>query len=547
MEFELGQTYSGYKFIDAAKRSKNGMEYRVQNTLTLRMELLKVLPLSAYEDREEAERFMREMRLRATLVHPNIVTLFTAMPLEGRLVMTTELVDGVPLTERLQMGPLPWREAADFARQVLSAVDCAHRQKIVHRDISPDNIIAIPGGVVKLTNFRMAKAAHSLQLTQSGAIIGSLRYISPEQVKSTETLDHRSDLYSVGIVLYEMLAGRTPFNSPSQFELMLAHVNQRPEPPSKFNAAVPSLLDAVALKALEKLPADRYQSAGEFEEALVRAVAEIAPEEMTPTAELALAAEVPAEVVAEVTAEALDLVAPAAVDRPTTVEPEPIFIPALIAPALIAPALIELVTAEAPPVLIVAATELPQILDVELPAVTDEAEVAPELPVAATGMSAPLELEPVVVSVAELPPAIVPETVIVLAAAEAVPPSQPAPVLLPETAIHASLWAAAEVVSGAAQAPAAQTPDPAPPFAESQPVPAETAHALILVPEAAAPDPAPVSQVPDESGSTLSPYAATSLRASFKGRSDAVQWAVFSGTAAFLGMVWAAIWFVTGK
>src|SRR5476651_352455 len=129
MEFELGQTYAGYKFLDVAKRSASGVEYRVHNMLAERTELLKVLPPCARDNREETERFLREMPVLAELVHPTIVT---AMPLEGRLVMTTELVEGLPLSERLQLGPIPWPEAADFARQVLAAVDCAHQRQIVH-------------------------------------------------------------------------------------------------------------------------------------------------------------------------------------------------------------------------------------------------------------------------------------------------------------------------------------------------------------------------------------------------------------------------------
>lgn len=517
MEFELGQTYSGYKFLDVAKRSGNGVEYRVQNTFTLRMELLKVLPRSAQDDREETERFMREMRVRAKLVHPNIVTFFTAMPLEGRLVMTTELVEGLPLSERLQLGPIPWREAVDFARQVLAAVDCAHQQQIVHRDISPDNIVVIPGGVLKLTNFRLAKSIHSLHLTQNGAILGCLKYTSPEQVKDSEALDHRSDLYSIGIVLYEMLAGRTPFNSPSQFELMLAHVNQQPEPAGKFNATVPSLLDAVVLRALAKSPSDRYQSAGEFDQALARTVAEMAPAE-TESIAAPQVAEVAAEVVAEVAAE---VVAEEAAEVAPEVEPEPVA---------------------------AAAVELPPVV---------EPEPEPEPVAAAAEIAAAIEQEPVAEPViAEATP-----EPVAAAAIEPEPPAaatMPLPILLPEIAAHASLWTAAEVVSHAAWAPGAPSFDLPPVFAEFPPVPCETtqptpaepvaAAVVAVLSETTAPNAADVSQpAPAASEPTLSPYSVPRFLAAARVQSESIQWAVFGGTAAFLGVIWTAIWLITGK
>jgi serine/threonine-protein kinase len=671
MEFELGQTYSGYKFLDVAKRSRSGVEYRVQNTFTLRMELLKVLPPSAQDDQEETERFMREVRVHAKLVHPNIVTFFTAMPLEGRLVMTTELVEGLPLSERLQLGPIPWREAADIARQVLAAVDCAHQHQIVHRDISPDNIIAVPGGVLKLSNFRMAKSIHSHHLTQNGAVLGSMKYISPEQVKGTEAVDHRSDLYSIGIVLYEMLAGRTPFNSPSQFELMLAHVNQQPEPAGNFNATVPSQLDAVVLKALAKSPSDRYQSAGEFDHALARAVSGMTLAEMAPVTEIARVTEAAAttavelspdiqpesvaapvvvkevvEDVAEEAAEAsvdlaLEPVAAAEVELPFVElelepAPEPIVAPAMaeVLPepvvAVVAvteelPAVLEAapvaepVIAEAAPEPVAAVAEIAPAMEQEFvaepaaeaapepvaavaeiaPAIEQEfvaepviAEAAPE-PVAAVAEIAPaieqeFVAEPViaeaapepVAAVVEIAPAIEEEFVAVPVAAEAAPEPvaavaeiapaiEPEPaaapvaamtalVLLPEIAVHASLWSAAEIVSRATRAPGAPSLDLVPVLHESPPVAGETvnptpvvpvaAPVVAFLPETAAPNAAAASHTdPAESVATPSPYAVPGFMAAAKGRSESIQWAVFGGTAGFLGVIWVAIWLMTGK
>jgi hypothetical protein len=399
-------------------------------------------------------------------------------------------------------------------------------------------------------------------------------------------------------VLYEMLAGRTPFNSPSQFELMLAHVNQQPEPPSQFNATVPGQFDAVVLKALAKSPSERYQSAGEFDQALVAAitpagiaraveiapatepaaitVAELSPDLQTESVAAPLVAEQVAEEVAEEAVEvALEPVAAVAVELPPVVEPDP---DPIVMPAM----------AEVPPEPVVATTELPAVL--EAAPVTEPviAEAAPE-PVAAAAEIAPA-VEPEFVAepvTAEATPepvaaaAIEPEPAAVLAAAEtaaagasspsaewqseAQPEAQlapaaavmPAPVLLPETAVHASLWTAAEVVSRAARAPGAPSFDLPPVFATS-PVTGETAHPTPVVPAAAAvvaalsettaPDAASVDQpAPAASVETLSPYSVPAFLVSARARSESTQWAVFGGTAAFLGVIWTAIWFITGK
>ena len=268
MEFELGQTYSGYKFLDVVRRSRSAVQYRVQNTLAQRVESLRTLTGAAADDPDAAERFLREVRIRARLSHPHIVTFYTAVPIEGRMAMTTELPDSLSLAERLQLGPLPWREALDITRQLLDALACIHQQSFVHCDITPENILFGPGGFCKLADFSLARPLDPAHNPESGAVVGNPRYISPEQVKGERHLDQRSDLYSLGVVLYEMLCGRPPFESRSQFELMMAHVNQAPAPPSHLHAKVPQFLDAVVLKALAKDAADRYPSAAAFADAI---------------------------------------------------------------------------------------------------------------------------------------------------------------------------------------------------------------------------------------------------------------------------------------
>ncbi len=284
MSFVLGQTYCGYELLDILKMSKIELAYRVRNTVEQRTEVLRVLPRGAQDDQEQMERFVRETKVHAQLLHPNIVTFYKAMELERQLVMTTEYVEAATLAERLQGGPLPWRDALGFMCQALSALACAHAHGVVHRDLSPDNMVITPDGVLKLSNFALAKTHNSPQLTQAGAVVGNLKYISPEQVKGSAEIDARSDVYSLGAVLYEALTGKPPFFSKSHFELMLAHVNDTPKPPSSLNPDIPAELDVIVMKALAKDPAARHESAGAFRAALERLKA---PPAAIPVAEVA--------------------------------------------------------------------------------------------------------------------------------------------------------------------------------------------------------------------------------------------------------------------
>src|SRR5690242_18872348 len=173
MEFELGRTYSGYKFLDVIARSRSTVSYRVQNTLAQRVEILTALPAGARDDQDAAERLVREMRIRARLAHPHIITFFTALPLEGQLVMTTELFEGVPLAERLQLGPLAWQEALDATRQILAAAGAGHDIQVVHRDVTPANIVCGPDGVWKLTNYSLACQLNNGDGNGAGSMVGN--------------------------------------------------------------------------------------------------------------------------------------------------------------------------------------------------------------------------------------------------------------------------------------------------------------------------------------------------------------------------------------
>src|SRR3954469_596244 len=232
-----------------------------------RLVALKLLGGRFADDPEFRERFRREAQSAAGLAHPNIVGIFDRAEWEGPPYIARELVDGHTLKELVtERGPLPPTVAVNFVEQILNALAYAHRRGLVHRDIKPQNVIVDAEGTAKVADFGIARAANS-QMTQTGAIVGTVQYLSPEQAQGLP-VDPRSDLYSVGVVLYELLTGHVPFEGEAPVSIALKHVNERPAPVGQLRPGIPPALDAVVLRALEKDPALRFQSAEEFIAAL---------------------------------------------------------------------------------------------------------------------------------------------------------------------------------------------------------------------------------------------------------------------------------------
>jgi serine/threonine-protein kinase len=215
-----------------------------------------------------AERFLREIRVHATLQHPNITQLFTAFRRDQHLLMIMELVEGVNLEEILQRGPMPSGEAAACMAQTLEALEYAHAHGVIHRDIKPANIVVLPDGVVKLLDFGIARGEADRRLTLSGMVIGSLSYMSPEQVGG-QTVDGRSDVYSVGVTLYQAVTGTLPFYGASQYDVMHAQRFLTAAAPVTLNPEIPAGLSEAIMRSLEKDPANRFQTAADFHAALV--------------------------------------------------------------------------------------------------------------------------------------------------------------------------------------------------------------------------------------------------------------------------------------
>jgi beta-lactam-binding protein with PASTA domain/tRNA A-37 threonylcarbamoyl transferase component Bud32 len=214
------------------------------------------------------ERFRREAKSAAALSHPNIVSIYDRGQAEGTYYIAMEVIEGRSLKELiLTRGPLPIAQAIAFTLEILDALRFAHRHGIIHRDVKPHNIL-IGGERLKVTDFGIARAGAS-QMTEAGSIMGTAQYLSPEQARGAP-VTASSDLYSVGIVLYEVLTGKVPFTGDSAIEIAMKHLNELPKPPSKIRPEIPEELDHVVLRALAKAPEDRYQTAEEFAEDLHR-------------------------------------------------------------------------------------------------------------------------------------------------------------------------------------------------------------------------------------------------------------------------------------
>ena len=230
---------------------------------------IKILNDRHANDDQFVERFRREAKNAAALSHPNIVSIYDRGEAEGTYYIAMEHLDGRTLKELIvRRGPAPVHVAIDYARQILAALRFAHRGGIVHRDIKPHNVIVDADGRAKVTDFGIARAGTS-QMTEAGSIIGTAQYLSPEQARGT-AVDQRSDIYSLGIVLYELLTGAVPFTGDSPVEIAMKHLSATPSPPSSRRPDIPRDLDLVVMRALAKDPADRYQTAEEMDADLER-------------------------------------------------------------------------------------------------------------------------------------------------------------------------------------------------------------------------------------------------------------------------------------
>ena len=267
MPEETGKRVGDYQILNELGSGGMGRVYKVRNVLSDRIEAMKILLPNLAGREDIAARFLREIKLMANLNHPNIAALRTAFTADNQLVMIMEYVEGTDLAARLEHGPIPPPDAVNYIQQVLSALSYAHQQHVIHRDIKPSNMMLTPQGVVKLMDFGIARAGEERSITMTGTTLGSLGYMSPEQVKGEPT-DARSDLYSVGVSLYEMVTGQRPFQASSDYSIMAAHVKEVPKPPVELHPGLPAAMNEIIIMSIAKDPAQRFQTADAFRNAL---------------------------------------------------------------------------------------------------------------------------------------------------------------------------------------------------------------------------------------------------------------------------------------
>ena len=258
-----------YELLEVLGRGGMGIVFRARDRVLERVVAVKVLPAERAEDEMFVARFEREARAAAGLNHPNIAAVFDSGCDEETRFIVMELVPGSSLAVLLRRaGPLPSAQAAAIAVGIAGALDAAHGAGIIHRDVKPANVMVDDRGAVKVLDFGIARAASDTSLTQTAMVLGSAPYVAPEVARG-ERADERSDIYSLGCVLYEMLTGRPPFTGELLAAVLHQHTSARPRPPRELNPSVPEAMDALVMRMLAKSPGARPQQARQVAHALL--------------------------------------------------------------------------------------------------------------------------------------------------------------------------------------------------------------------------------------------------------------------------------------
>jgi serine/threonine protein kinase len=273
--------FGDYEILEFLGAGGMGKVYKVRNVISDRVEAMKVLLPELNAQEELIKRFLNEIKMLATLDHPNIAALRTALTVERQFGMVMEFVEGTTLAKVLEKGAIPADKVISYAIQVLSALSYAHGKGIIHRDIKPANMMLTPTGMIKLMDFGIARSEKEKGLTTVGTTLGSIYYMAPEQVRC-EAIDGRSDIYALGISLYEMVTGRKPFEKRTDYSIMAAQLQEMPQPPIELRPDIPVALNEIILVAVAKDPAERFQNPDAMRQALESVAADVASQNTAP-------------------------------------------------------------------------------------------------------------------------------------------------------------------------------------------------------------------------------------------------------------------------
>jgi tetratricopeptide (TPR) repeat protein/predicted Ser/Thr protein kinase len=254
----IGQTISHYKILEKLGEGGMGVVYRAEDTKLRRSVALKFLPPALLVNEDDRRRFVHEAQASAALSHPNIAMVFEIDESGAQTFIALEYIEGLSLADKIMSGPMKLDDAISIAIQVCEGLQAAHEKGIVHRDIKSQNIMVTTKGQVKILDFGLAKLRGGSVVTKAGTTVGTMGYMSPEQLRG-ETVDQRTDLWATGVVLYEMIAGRRPFQGDYDDAVSYQIINQQPEPLTAIRTGVPMELERIVTKALSKDPGARYQ------------------------------------------------------------------------------------------------------------------------------------------------------------------------------------------------------------------------------------------------------------------------------------------------
>ena len=259
----VGKNISHYKILEKLGEGGMGVVYKAEDSKLKRDVAIKFLPHHISASQEERDRFEVEAQAAAALNHPNIATIYSIEEDGDEVFIVMEYIDGPELSEKVKNGRLSTDESFGIIEQIASGLQAAHQKGIVHRDIKSGNIMLTKTGQVKIMDFGLAKVKWSVLVTREGTTLGTAAYMSPEQARG-DKIDHRTDLWSMGVIFYEMLAGRLPFKGEFEQAMMYSIMNEEVEPITSVRSDLPSAIDDVMRKILSKEPIDRYQDAAEF-------------------------------------------------------------------------------------------------------------------------------------------------------------------------------------------------------------------------------------------------------------------------------------------